>query len=162
MNMFIFCCNKCWLMFGPAQVLKTPNYVWCLQVAWFSAKKIFDTVRNFCLKLRLEISTSNLQMTFKGSCSGSGIIPTLDLGEGGSFYDIWNKMVKRLPSWQRSGVVSQQRLRLRLLTLVKRVSKLWFELIWFLFAILFFEGSLNALGRWKCLLLQRSEFWWKD
>ena len=125
-------------------------------------QKIFDTVRNFCLKLRLEISTSNLQMTFKGSCSGSGIIPTLDLGEGGSFYDIWNKMVKRLPSWQRSGVVSQQRLRLRLLTLVKRVSKLWFELIWFLFAILFFEGSLNALGRWKCLLLQRSEFWWKD
>ena len=67
MNTFIFCCNKCWLMFGPAQVLKTPNYVWCLQVAWFSAKKFFDTVRNFCLKLRLEISMSNPQMTFKGS-----------------------------------------------------------------------------------------------
>ena len=29
-------------------------------------QKIFDTVRNFCLKLRLEISMSNPQMTFKG------------------------------------------------------------------------------------------------
>ena len=38
-----------------------------------------------------------------------------------------DKIVRRLPSWQRPGVVSQQRFRLRRLTLVKRVPKLRFE-----------------------------------
>merc|ERR1711951_127492 len=40
--------------------------------------------------------------------------------EDEAFYDMRNKIVRRLPSWQRSGVVSQQRWRLRRLTLVKR------------------------------------------
>ena len=44
--------------------------------------------------------------------------------EGEAFDDMRNKIVRRLPSWQRSGVVSQQRLRLRRLTLVKHVPKL--------------------------------------
>ena len=37
-----------------------------LAISWIFSQNIFDTVRNFCLKLSLEISTSNPQMTFKG------------------------------------------------------------------------------------------------
>ena len=44
-----------------------------------------------------------------------------------------DKIVRRLPLCQRSGVVSQQRLRLTRLTLVNRVVKLVFEPVLFLF-----------------------------
>ena len=69
--------------------------------------------------------------------SGPGIPPTLDSEEGEAFYDMRNKIVRRLPSWEQSGVVSQQRLRLRRLTLVKRVSKGRFEYVLFLFLACF-------------------------
>ena len=58
---------------------------------------------------------------------------TLDLEEGEAFYDMRDKRERRQPSWQRSGVVSQQRLRLRRLTFVKSVPKLRFEPVAFLF-----------------------------
>ena len=74
---------------------------------------------------------------FSWCASGPGIPPTLDLEEGEAFYDMRNKIVRRLPSWQRSGVVSQQRLRLRRLTLVQRVPKLRFEPVSFLFLACF-------------------------
>ena len=76
-----------------------------------------------------------------------------------------DKIVRRLPSWQRSGVVSQQRLRLRCFTLVNRVPKLRFEFVSFRFLACFLSQlSLNAYHvlyqrvivgsihfRWKCL-----------
>ena len=73
--------------------------------------------------------------------SGPGIPPTLDLEEGAAFYDMGNKIVRRLPFWQRSGVVSQQRLRLRRLTLVKRIPKLRFESVSNPIFSLFFKFS---------------------
>ena len=57
--------------------------------------------------------------------------------EGEAFYDMRNKIVRRLHFWQLSSVVSQQRLRLRRLTLVNRVPKLRFELVSFLFLTCF-------------------------
>ena len=53
------------------------------------------------------------------------------------FLTMRSKIVRRLPSWQRSGVLSQQRLRLRRLTLVKRIHKLRFESVSFLFLVCF-------------------------
>ena len=55
------------------------------------------------------------------------------LEEDEAFLTMRSKIVRRLPSWQRSGVVSQQCLRLRRLTLVNRVPKLRLEPVWFLF-----------------------------
>ena len=60
--------------------------------------------------------------------SGPGIPPTFGLGR---------RLVRRLPSWQRPGVVSQQRLWVRRLTLVNRVPKLRFEPVSFLFLACF-------------------------
>ena len=58
--------------------------------------------------------------------------------EDEAFYDMRNKIVRRLPSWQRSGVVSQQRLRLgRFDSLVKRERKLRSEPVSFLFLVCF-------------------------
>ena len=58
--------------------------------------------------------------------------------EGEAFYDMRDKIVRRLPSWQRPGVVSQQRLRLRRFdSTVKRVPKLRFEPVSFLFLACF-------------------------
>ena len=71
--------------------------------------------------------------------------PTLDLEKGEAFYDMRNKIVRRLPSWQRSGVVSQQRLRLRRLTLVKRVPKLRFEPVSFLLLACFSKSNLISI-----------------
>ena len=65
--------------------------------------------------------------------SGPGIPSTLDLEEGEAFYDMRDKIVGRLLSWQRSGVLSQQRLRLGCLTLVNHVPKLRFESVSLLF-----------------------------
>ena len=73
-----------------------------------------------------------------------GSPPTLDLEEGEAFYDMRNKIVRRLPSWQRSGVVSQQRLRLRRLTLVSCVPKFRFEPVSFLFLACF---SIQFMSR---------------
>ena len=54
------------------------------------------------------------------------------------FLTMWSKIVRRLPSWQRSGVVSQQRLRLRRFdSLVKRSPKLRSEPVSFLFLVCF-------------------------
>ena len=66
-----------------------------------------------------------------------------------------SKIVRRLPSWQRSGVVSQQRLRLRRLTLVKRIPKLRFESVSFLFLACFSE----AFPTYRILAL---EVWCKN
>eukprot|EP00493_Phyllostaurus_siculus_P004539 UN04560 len=44
-----------------------------------------------------------------------------------------NKIVRRLHSWQQSGVVSRHQLRLKRWTLVKRLPKLRFEHVSFLF-----------------------------
>ena len=63
--------------------------------------------------------------------------------EGEAFYDMRDKIVRRLPSWQRSGVVSQQRLRLRRLTLVKRIPKLRFESVSFQFLACFSYDVVN-------------------
>eukprot|EP00493_Phyllostaurus_siculus_P023293 UN23629 len=54
-----------------------------------------------------------LRVSFVWYASSPGIPPTLDLEEGEAFYDMPNKIVRRLPSWQRFSVVSQKRLRLR-------------------------------------------------
>ena len=55
------------------------------------------------------------------------------------FLTMRSKIVRRLPSWQRSGVVSQQRLRLRRFdSLVKRSPKLRSEPVSFLFLVCFF------------------------
>ena len=63
-------------------------------------------------------------------------IPILEEDE--AFYDMRKKIVRRLPSWQRSGVVSQQRLRLRRFdSLVKRSPKLRSEPVSFLFLVCF-------------------------
>ena len=48
-----------------------------------------------------------------------------------------SKIVRRLPSWQRSGLVSQQRLRLRYLNLAKHVPRLRFESVSLLFLAYF-------------------------
>ena len=74
---------------------------------------------------------------FSWCASGPGIPPTLDLEEGETFYDVRDKIVRRQPSWQRSRVVSQQRLRLRRLALVNRVPKLRFQPVLFLFLACF-------------------------
>ena len=92
-------------------------------------------------------SSVDVSVFFSWCASGPGIPPTLDLEEGEAFYDMRNKIVRRLPSWQRSGVVSQQRLRLRRLTLVKRVPKLRFEPVSFLFLAFFSLESLTV-GTW--------------
>ena len=58
------------------------------------------------------------------------------------FLTMRSKIVRRLPSWQRSGVVSQQRLRLRRFdSLVKRSPKLRFEPVSFLFLVCFSIGG---------------------
>ena len=74
---------------------------------------------------------------FSWYTSGPGIPITLDLEEVKAFYDMRDKIVRRLTSWQWSGVVSQQRLRLGRSTLVKRVQKFRFEPILFLFLACF-------------------------
>ena len=60
-----------------------------------------------------------------------------------------NKIVRRLPSWQRPGVVSQQRLRLRRLILVNRIPQLRFESVSFLFLACF---SIRAWWSILCTL----------
>ena len=69
------------------------------------------------------------------------------------FLTMRSKIVRRLPSWQRSGVVSQQRLRLRRLTLVKRIPKLRFESVsnpifslFFYFIWLEYHDLISMLG----------------
>ena len=74
---------------------------------------------------------------FHGALQALGSHQPSILEEGEAFYDMRNKIVRRLPSWQRVVVVSQQRLRLRRLTLVKRISKLRFESVSFLFLACF-------------------------
>ena len=73
--------------------------------------------------------------------SGPGIPSTLGFGRKRSiFLTMRSKIVRRLPSWQRSGVVSQQRLRLRRFdSLIKRSSKLRSEPVSFLFLVCFFK-----------------------
>ena len=62
--------------------------------------------------------------------------------EGEAFYNMRSKIMRRLPSWQRSGVVSQQRLRLRRFDrLVKSSPKLMFEPVPFLFLVCFSTAS---------------------
>ena len=90
---------------------------------------------------------------FSWCASGPGIPPTLNLEEGEAFYDMREKIVRRLPSWQRPGVVSQQRLRLTRLTLVKRIPKLRFEPVSFLFLACFRgveEGIADMVGTIIC------------
>ena len=82
---------------------------------------------------------------FSWRASSPGIPPTLDLGEGEAFYDMRDKIVRRLPSSQRSGVGSQQRLRLRRLNLVKRIPKLRFEFVSLLFQLVFHLGGITFL-----------------
>ena len=81
--------------------------------------------------------------------------------EGEAFYDMRIKIVRRLPSWQRFGVVSQQRLRLRCLTLVNRLPKLRLEPVSFLFLLVFLfvltaKRRNDGCGiRMKSYILQR-------
>ena len=75
----------------------------------------------------------DVERIFHGALEALGSHQASIWEEGEEFYDMRNKIVRRLPSWQRSGVVSQQRLRLRRLPLVKRVRKLRFEPVSFLF-----------------------------
>ena len=76
--------------------------------------------------LHLEVNSGasvDVGRIFSWCASGPGIPPTLDLEEGEVFYDMRNKIVRRLPSWQRSGV-SQRRLWLRRFdSLIKRSPK---------------------------------------
>ena len=95
--------KKSELCLGLVEALKSEIFIW----KWISAQ------------------ASTLGVFFSWCASGPGIPPTLDLEEGKAFYDIRNKIVRRLPSWQRSGIVLQQCLRLRHLIFVK----LRFELV---------------------------------
>ena len=63
-----------------------------------------------------------------------------------------SKIVRRLHSWQRSGVVLQQRLRVRRIdNLVKGLPKLRSEPVSFLF------GTLQALGSHQPSVLEEDE-----
>ena len=65
------------------------------------------------------------------------------------FLTMRSKIVRRLPSWQRSGVVSQQRLRLRRFdSLVKRSTKLRSELVSFLFLVCFSIHYFSIIKFW--------------
>ena len=77
---------------------------------------------------------------FYGTLQARGSHQTSIWEEGKTFYDMWNKVVRQIPSWQRSSV-SQQRLRLRRLTLVKRAPKLRFEPVSFLFLACFSKNK---------------------
>ena len=108
--------------FGLVEAFKSEIFIW----TWISAQ------------------TSTLGVSFLWSASGPGILTTLDLEEDKTFQcDMRNKIVRWQPSWQRSGVVSQQRLRLRRLTLANRVPKLRFEPVSFSFACFYLMFNLR-------------------
>ena len=73
------------------------------------------------------------------------------------FIDTRQRTVKRLPLWQRSGVVSQQLLRLRRLTFVKRVPKSRFEFVSFLFLGCFSINCKTLVAVGKKLINTRPE-----
>ena len=80
------------------------------------------------LEVKLRPKRRRWRIIFIWYASGPGISPTLVFGRRRSvLFTMRSKIVRRLPSWQRSGVVSQQRLRFRRLTLVKHVPNLRFE-----------------------------------
>ena len=82
----------------------------------------------------MKIEFEEKRAFFSWCASSPGIPLTLDLEEGEAFYDMRDKIVRRLPSWQRSGVVSHERLRLRRFdSLVKRSPNLRFEPVSFIF-----------------------------
>ena len=66
-----------------------------------------------------------------------------------------NKIVRRQPSWQRLGFVSQQRLRLRCLTLVKRIPKLRFESVSFPFLACFSKSVDGLIDSRQILCLKK-------
>ena len=73
--------------------------------------------------------------------------PTLGLEEDEAiFLTMRSKIVRRLPSWQLSDVVSQQRLQLRRLALVNRIPKLRFDPVSFLFLSSFSFSILVLVG----------------
>ena len=65
---------------------------------------------------------STLGVFFHGALQALGSHQPSIWEESEAFYDMRNKIVRRRPSWKLSGVVSKQRLRLRRLTLVKRMT----------------------------------------
>eukprot|EP00493_Phyllostaurus_siculus_P004759 UN04781 len=76
------------------------------------------------------------------------------------FLTMRSNIVRRLHSWQWSGVVSQQRLRLDVLTLIKRSPKLRSESVSFLFLVCFSNEksqSMQSLNR-DSTLAHKSDF----
>ena len=97
-------------------------------------------------------SSVDVGRIFYGTLQALGFHQPSFWEQGEACYDMRNKIVRRISSWQRSGVVSQQRLRLRLLTLVNRVPKLRFEPVSFLSLTCF---SVEIM--WQLIRLRRSE-----
>ena len=112
--------------------------------------------RNLHLELNSGACVDVGRIFFHGALQALGSHQPSIWEEGEAFYDMRDKIVRRLPSWQRSGVVSQQRLRLRRLTLVKRIHKLSFESAAFLFLACFSivkdmaENSMKAVSGPYC------------
>ena len=101
-----------------ARRLKFESWIWG-KASFFGLVEAFAWFGNLHLEVSVDVGRK-----FLWYASGPGIAPTLDLESGEALYDKRNKIVKRLPFWQRCGFVSQQRLRLGRLTLVNRVPKL--------------------------------------
>merc|ERR1711951_285195 len=135
-----------------ARTLKKNNFILGLVEALKSGKLHFW---NLIYGASVDVG----RIIFIWYASGPGIPPTLGFGRRQSiFLTMRSKIVRRLPSWQRPGVVSQQRLRLRRFdSLVKRSPKLRFGPVSFLFLVCFSiqysTCSLSILFSSKCFYL---------
>ena len=104
---------------------------------WFGRCAQVEEASFLEVNLMAQASTLGVSLLF-GMLQALGSHQPSVLEEDEAFFNNGSNLVRRQPSWQRSGVLSQQSLRLRRFdSLVKRSPKLRFEPVSFLFLFYF-------------------------